>query len=203
MAKAVAAVETAVGSETALTHPTGPLALTAWLSRRDPFDAAALGTDAILRSSKRPAAVRVAMGEPAWGLAGFRRSHLQAEQARRVAELAGSRSQAVTRYRDVALAALASADPGQATEFVLRVLGPLAADDDETTYRVAMTLAAYLQENRSPARAARRLTVHPNTVTYRVNQAESILGRSVDSDAAEVTVALALLPLLPGLSRQG
>ena len=202
LAKAVAAVETAVGSETALTHPTGPLALTAWLSRREPFDAAALGTDAILRSSKRPAAVRVAMGEPAWGLAGFRRSHLQAEQARRVAELAGSRSHAVTRYRDVALAALASADPGQATEFVLRVLGPLAADD-ETTYRVAMTLAAYLQENRSPARAARRLTVHPNTVTYRVNQAESILGRSVDSDAAEVTVALALLPLLPGLSRQG
>ena len=66
---------------------------------------------------------------------------------------------------------------------MLRVLGPLAADD-ETTYRVAMTLAAYLQENRSPARAARRLTVHPNTVTYRVNQAESILGRSVDSDAA-------------------
>ena len=45
--------------------------------------------------------------------------------------------------------------------------------------------------------------MHPNTVTYRVNQAESILGRSVDSDAAEVTVALALLPLLPGLSRQG
>ena len=40
--------------------------------------------------------------------------------------------------------------------------------------------------------------MHPNTVTYRVNQAESILGRSVDSDAAEVTVALALLPLLPG-----
>lgn len=202
LAKAVAAVETAVGSETALTHPTGPLALTAWLSRREPFDAVALDTDAILRSSKRPAAVRVAMGEPAWGLAGFRRSHLQAEQARRVAELAGPRGCAVTRYRNVALAALASVDPAQATEFVLRVLGPLAADD-ETTYRVAMTLAAYLQENRSPARAARRLTVHPNTVTYRVNQAESILGRGVDSDAAEVSVALALLPLLPGLSRQG
>ena len=76
------------------------------------------------------------------------------------------------------------------------------AADDETTYRVAMTLAVYLQENRSPARAARRLTVHPNTVTYRINQAEAILGRSVDCDAAEVSVALALLPLLPGMSRR-
>jgi DNA-binding PucR family transcriptional regulator len=61
-------------------------------------------------------------------------------------------------------------------------------------------LAVYLQENRSPARAAQRLTVHPNTVSYRVNQAESILGRSVDTDALEVSVALALLPLLPGLT---
>ena len=202
LSKAVAAVADAVASETALSHPTGSHAVTAWLSRREPFDGAALDAENVERAAKRPAAVRVAMGEPAWGLAGFRCSHLQAEQARRVAELAGSRGRVVTRYCDVALAALASADPGQATEFVLRVLGPLAADD-ETTYRVAMTLAAYLQENRSPARAARRLTVHPNTVTYRVNQAESILGRSVDSDAAEVTVALALLPLLPGLSRQG
>lgn len=201
LSKAVAAVSDAVSPETALSHPTGSYAVTAWLSRREPFDVAALDPDTVLRTAKPHAAVRVAMGEPAWGLAGFRRSHLQAEQARRVAELAGPRGRAVTRYRDVALAALASVDPTQATEFVLRVLGPLAAEDD-TTYRVAMTLAAYLQENRSPARAARRLTVHPNTVTYRVNQAEAILGRSVDSDAAEVSVALALLPLLPGLSRE-
>ena len=157
------------------------------------------GAGAVARTVARPA-LPAAVGPLPW-LVAHLRSLLQ-QQARRVAELAGSRSHAVTRYRDVALAALASADPGQATEFVLRVLDPLAADD-ETTYRVAMTLAAYLQENRSPARAARRLTVHPNTVTYRVNQAESILGRSVDSDAAEVSVALALLPLLPGLSRQG
>ena len=80
-----------------------------------------------------------------------------------------------------------------------RVLGPLAADD-ESTYRVAMTLAVYLQENRSPARAAQRLTVHPNTVSYRVNQAETILGRPVDTDASELSVALALLPLLAGLN---
>ncbi len=60
----------------------------------------------------------------------------------------------MSRYRDIAL-----------------------ADDDEATYRVAMTLAVYLQENRSPARAAQRLTVHPNTVSYRVNQASPICVR--------------------------
>ena len=82
-----------------------------------------------------------------------------------------------------------------------RVLGPLAADD-EATFRVATTLSVFLQENRSRTRAARRLTVHPNTVSYRVDQAQMILGRSIDTDSLDLAVALALLPALPGLSAQ-
>lgn len=189
----------AVAADTTLTQPVGPLSMSGWLSKRDPFDPASLEASAVLRSARLPAGVRLAFGEPAWGLKGFRGSYLEAGQGRRVAALSRARADVLTRYRDVAVAALASVDHDQAAAFVTRVLGPLA-DDDEATYRVAMTLAMYLQENRSPARAAQRLTVHPNTVSYRVNQAESILGRSVDTDAFEVSVALALLPLLKGLS---
>jgi DNA-binding PucR family transcriptional regulator len=112
--------------------------------------------------------------------------------------LAGSHARTVTRYRDVAVAALASCDAEHAASFVDRVLGPLAADD-EATYRVATTLSVYLQENRSRARAARRLTVHPNTISYRVDQAQMILGRSIDDDSLDLAVALVLLPTLPGL----
>lgn len=43
--------------------------------------------------------------------------------------------------------------------------------------------------------------MHPNTVSYRVNQAEAILGRAVDADVLELSVALALLPVLPGLAQ--
>lgn len=81
------------------------------------------------------------------------------------------------------------------------MLGPLAADD-EATYRVATTLSVYLQENRSRLRTAQRLTVHPNTVSYRVDQAEKILGRSIDTDSLDLAVALVLLPTLPGLIRE-
>ncbi|MCI4675088.1 hypothetical protein [Candidatus Mycolicibacterium alkanivorans] len=97
--------------------------------------------------------MRFAFGDPAWGLKGFRNTHMEASHARRVATPSGPRAEQLARYRDVALAALASVDHAQAVSFVDRVLGPLAADD-ETTYRVATTLAVYLQENRSPARAA-------------------------------------------------
>jgi len=199
LADVCARLASAVSAETTLTQPVGLLSMSGWLSKRDPFDPALLEATAVLRSASLPAGVRLAFGEPAWGLKGFRGSYLEAGQARRVAALSSSHSDTLTRYRDVAVAALASVDHDQAAAFVTRVLGPLA-DDDEATYRVAMTLAVYLQENRSPARAGQRLTVHPNTVSYRVNQAESILGRSVDTDAFEVSVALALLPLLPGLS---
>jgi len=198
LADAWARLASAVSAETTLTQQLGPLSMSGWLSRRDPIDPASLEATAVLRSAGLPTGVRLAFGEAAWGLKGFRGSYLEAGHARRVAALSRARD-ALTRYRDVAVAALASVDHGQAAAFVTRVLGPLA-DDDDATYRVAMTLAVYLQENRSPARAGQRLTVHPNTVSYRVNQAESILGRSVDTDAFEVSMALALLPLLPGLS---
>lgn len=199
LADACARLASAVSAETTLTQPIGPLSTSGWLSRRDPFDPAALEAAAVLRTVNLPAGVRAAFGEPAWGLKGFRSSHIEATHARRVAALSRGHVDTLTRYGEVAVAALASVDHQQAASFVTRVLGPLAADD-EATYRVAMTLAVYLQENRIPARAAQRLTVHPNTVSYRVNQAESILGRSVDTDAFEVSVALALLPLLPGLA---
>lgn len=196
LAEVADAVGRATSADSTMTQPVGPLSISAWLSRRDPFDPAALDAVGL------PAGVRIGVSDPGWGLKGFRSSHIEASQARRVATLSGPRAAAVTRYRDVALAALSSVDADQAVAFVHRVLGPLA-EDDEATYRVAMTLAVYLQENRSPARAAQRLTVHPNTVSYRVNQAETILGRDIDTDALELSVALALLPLLPGLTAAG
>ncbi|WP_156687334.1 PucR family transcriptional regulator [Mycobacterium sp. Marseille-P9652] len=190
-----------VGAETTLLHPAGSLVAFGWLSRQSDFATVDFGAGTTARRPKIPDGVRVSVGEPGHGLKGFRDSHIQAENARRVASLTGKHAAPLTRYRDVAVAALASCDPEHAASFVHRVLGPLAADD-EATYRVATTLSVYLQENRSRVRAARRLTVHPNTVSYRVDQAQTILGRSIDTDSLDLAVALVLLPTLPGLVRE-
>jgi DNA-binding PucR family transcriptional regulator len=45
--------------------------------------------------------------------------------------------------------------------------------------------------------------VHPNTVSYRVNQAEELLGRTIDTNTLDLSVALALLPAIRGLTQQG
>ena len=203
LAETVSILGRAVAAESTLIHPAGSLAAAGWLSRQAPFSGDELGVEKTVGTVLAlPHGVLVAVGEPGSGLAGFRRSHIEASHARRVVSLAGPHASILTPYRDVAVAALASVDAEHAASFVHRVLGPLAADD-EATYRLAMTLSVYLQENRSRARAAQRLIVHPNTVSYRVQQAESILGRSIGADTLDLAVALTLLPTLPGLTHPG
>jgi DNA-binding PucR family transcriptional regulator len=180
------------GAEAALVDPIGVLAARAWIGRMTPFDDATL--DAPARTAQ---AVSIAFGEPAAGLEGFRRSLVEATHARRVAALLGRSGGTLTRYRDIELVAIATIDLERTRGFVHRALGELTGDDD-ATLRIVSTLRVYLQENRSRTRAARRLRIHENTISYRIRQAEDILGGSVDSNALNLSVALALLPIVRG-----
>jgi DNA-binding PucR family transcriptional regulator len=70
------------------------------------------------------------------------------------------------------------------------------ASRDDTTRRLGATVRAYLDENGSRGRTAKRLHVHENTVAYRLRQAEELLGRSVEKRTLELRVALALADLV-------
>jgi hypothetical protein len=130
---------------------------------------------------------RVAVGAPGEGLEGFRRSHAEALEARRVARLGGL--EGVTRYDDVALVALLTKDLEQARAFAARRLGALTAAGRDTE-RLAETVLTVLQEQGSPRHAAQRLGVHENTVAKRVRVAEQALGRRIDEHPAELHAAL-------------
>jgi hypothetical protein len=179
------------GADALLVHPLGMTAVSGWMSRERPFEAGRLEA---LRLS--PAGgVRAAVGAPRHGIPGFRRSHAQALEARRVATLVRRPAGSVTRYSAIALTALATVDLDQARDFVESTLGPLAGDDD-VARRLSATLRVYLEENRSRARAAQRLSIHENTVGNRVQQAAELSGRPVDDDRLELQLALALAPLV-------
>jgi len=201
LSESVADIARSVAAEASITHPAGSLALAAWLSGRGAFPVN--GMEAFADGPRQlhlPEGVSVAVGEPGYDLKGFRRTHIEAGHARRVASLVASQAGPLTRYRDVAVAALCTADGDHAAAFVSGVLGSLAANDDVTN-RLAMTLAVYLRENRSRTQAAARLAVHPNTVSYRVRQAEELLGRSASADSLDLQVALTLLPALRRLEQ--
>ena len=67
-------------------------------------------------------------------------------------------------------------DLNELRSFADEVMGPLAAHEKQHRSGYMKTLAVYLRENGSLQRAARRLHVHPNTVTYRLNRVENITG---------------------------
>jgi transposase-like protein len=167
--------------------PFGRQLVAAWIGAHErigPVAATAVPID-------RTASALVAVGTPGHGLGGFCRSHREATHARRVAQLAARRARTVTRYEDVALTALASADLQHARDYVAAELGPLARQDDDTL-RLAATLRVYLEERASPRRAAQRLGVHENTITNRVRAITELMGRPPEDRVAELLVALRL-----------
>jgi DNA-binding PucR family transcriptional regulator len=127
--------------------------------------------------------VRVAIGRPAEGIDGFRRTHLDAMAAQR---LMYRSSVALASFEEVQLVALAAADEERAAEFVAETLGDLAGADAV----LRETLRTYVRERFSAARAARALYAHRNTVLNRLERARRLLPAPLEHNALEVGLAL-------------
>lgn len=132
--------------------------------------------------------VRLAVGEPAAGPAGFRGSHRQALRTRDVALVAepGTR---VTTFAEVGPVALLSADVAATRTWVRDTLADLAVDD-EARARLRETLRVFLSSGASYTATAERMTLHKNSVQYRVRKAEEALGAPIQDRRAEVELAL-------------
>jgi hypothetical protein len=133
--------------------------------------------------------IRFALGEPALGLRGFRRTHQQALNAQAVALAAGPSGQPVTSFGEVAPLALMSGSIELLQAWVIETLADLA-DDDANNARLRETLRVFLEENGSYKTTAERLTLHKNTVQYRVRRAEEGLGRPIGQDRLQIELAL-------------
>ena len=145
--------------------------------------------------------VRIALGEPASGVEGFRASHRQALLAQTVALAAGPAGRPVTAFADIRPIALMSSDVAAIRTWVLDTLGALAIDDAQHK-RLRDTLRVFLSTGGSYTATAVQLTMHKNTVHYRVNRAEEIRGRSFHDDRLGLELALlACEQLGPGVLR--
>jgi DNA-binding PucR family transcriptional regulator len=133
--------------------------------------------------------IQFALGEPALGVIGFRRTHQQAVSAQAVALAAGPTAPPVTPFAEVAPLALMSGSLDLLRAWVAETLGPLADDDDHNA-RLRDTLRVFLQESGSYKATAERLTLHKNTVQYRVRKAEESLQRPVVQDRLRIELAL-------------
>jgi len=159
----------------------------AWipLGTRDDFSVEPVSTCA----DGTGAGIRFALGAAGSGVSGFRRTHRQALGAHAVALAAGPSGPLVTSFADVAPLALMSGSVDLVQAWVVETLGSLA-DDDAHNGLLRGTLRVFLQEGGSFKATAERLTLHKNTVQYRVRKAEEGLGHSVGEDRLQVELAL-------------
>ncbi len=159
----------------------------AWfpLGATDSFSGQAASSDA----DAAEAGIRFALGAAGSGVSGFRRTHQQALGAHAVAVAGGPSGRPVTSFGDVAPLALMSGSTELVRAWVIETLGPLASDDDHSS-TLRDTLRVFLQEGGSFKAAAERLTLHKNTVQYRVRKAEESLGRPIGKDRLHIELAL-------------
>ncbi len=172
----------------------------AWLpmGARDALDLAA----AHAAIAKAGGGVRFAVGAAASGVSGFRRTHQRALGAQAVALAAGPSGPLLTSFTDVAPLALMSGSIDLVRGWVRDTLGSLANDDIQSD-RLRDTLRVFLEAKGSFKVTAERLTLHKNTVHYRVRKAEESIGRPIDEDRLNIELALLAIHWLGSAVLQG
>ncbi|HEV2238603.1 MAG TPA: helix-turn-helix domain-containing protein [Ktedonobacterales bacterium] len=132
------------------------------------------------------------MGEAALGPVEVRRSHHEARDTARLGRsLLGLGL--VARATDLGLyrLLLRLRESGELEDFTRRTLGPLLADARGAHYLLE-TLDAYFACNGNHSLAARRLSLHRNSLIYRLNRARALLGYDLDEPEARLALQLAL-----------
>ncbi|WP_278257944.1 helix-turn-helix domain-containing protein [Nocardioides convexus] len=152
----------AAGARQRLTVVAAASTLWVWLPVRTPPDRAEVAA-----ALRRTPEVRVAIGAPARGVEGFRRSHQDAVEVRRLVARLGAPDPVVT-FAEVQVAALVTRDEARAEEFVALVLGDLAAAPAD----LQETVRTYLAVLGNASAAADRLFTHRNTVLRRLARAD-------------------------------
>ncbi|PRX46716.1 PucR-like helix-turn-helix protein [Prauserella shujinwangii] len=147
-------------------------------------------------------AVRVAFGDPGAGIEGFRRTHRQALRVQALALAAGEHCDRVLTFRDVGTVALMTSDLAAARTWVADTLGALA-ENDEQHARLRETLRVFLATGGSYTAAAAQLSMHKNSVQYRVRKAQELLGRPVSDHRLDVEMALTVCHRLGGAVLDG
>ena len=157
----------------------------AWLPLgvRDRFDFAAAG------EADTGDDIRLAFGDAAKGTTGFRLTHQQAVAAQAVALAAGSPAPRAVAFSQVAPVAMMLGSAELLRAWVLATLAGLATDDEHHA-RLRETLLTFLRSGGSYKATAEQLTLHKNTVQYRVRKALESLGQPLDGYRNEVELAL-------------
>lgn len=147
-----------------------------------------------------PIRVRAGMSERCESLNRLGECNKQALQAFKIASHQGSDAIVVLDYGSLGLYRLFGelTDKNALDRFYQAVLGPLDAYDKVNAAGCLDFLKVYLEEDGSTGKIGQRLFLHRNSVLYKINKIEDILGCRLSSlqSVSEITLAMAIRDIL-------
>jgi sugar diacid utilization regulator/putative methionine-R-sulfoxide reductase with GAF domain len=141
----------------------------------------------------KPGSASVGVGNLAVSVAELARSHVEARQALRLTRRAGGRAR-VSSYRSLGAfrLLLEVQSPEALRRFVEELLGPLLEYARSRDTPLLETLEALSSARWIRRAAARQLSIHINSMTYRVERIEALTGLSLDDPETRVAISIAL-----------
>lgn len=138
--------------------------------------------------------IHIGIGNISNNLSQVKKSLEQAQQALKFAALEGKPNAIVSYAKLGALKLLLKIHDRQELEcFYQETLGPLLAYDQECGANLIDTLIVFLQENGHSIKAAEKLFIHRNTLKYRLQRVEEVLGLDLSDSDARITIQIALM----------
>lgn len=191
LSNTASAIASVVGSGPLLVVPQDKTSVWAWIAVDGEVEFQ-LSTfrDSIPSEEPQP---MIAIGTPQRGVDGFRRTHREALDTQRVAVL-GRSTRSLTSYDEpgVGIVALLSRIPTDTSHWVRNVLADLSTNDDQHA-RLRETLYLFYRNGSSYTATGEAMTMHKNSVKYRIASAEKALGHSVHENRQEVELALTVM----------
>lgn len=137
--------------------------------------------------------VSVGFGQRETGIAGIRRSHQEARQALALGRRLNGPGQS-TAFHDLGIYRIIYAAEGlpELREFHDEALTSLLTYDTQHGADLIRTLNAFFRANCSPKEAAALLSVHRNTVLYRLDRIGEITGMDLDDSDVRLRLQMAL-----------
>ncbi len=138
--------------------------------------------------------ITAGMGRPVQGLTALRESFQEAERALSLSEQLWDDESQVASFGDLSLYELLLhvRDRGMLRQFCNHWLAPLADYDRQHHTDLLPTLSAYFANNGNMARTAHLLSIHRNTLVYRLSRITGIMQLDMDDSNVRLNLHLAL-----------
>jgi sugar diacid utilization regulator len=161
----------------------------------EPTDARELARTAVQQAAVLLPAwrVTVGVGGTCASASAIARSYAQARRALETAQRFGHQSDVVA-FEDLGVYRLLFhvTDPAELRSFIDQVLGPLIEYDQRHNADFVRTLGTFLAHNGNLQATARELTLHVNSVTYRVQRIQSIASLDLEQSEDRLLAQVAL-----------